>query len=43
MLSPLPQALSDHDWAAAFLQQNQRQLEQSYDLLTGGQSFAFVG
>ena len=28
-----PQVLSDHEWAAAFLQSNQRALEESYDAL----------
>jgi len=30
------QVLGDHEWAAAFVEQNQRQLELSYDALTGG-------
>lgn len=29
------QMLNDHEWAAAFLQRNQRSLEESYDALTG--------
>lgn len=35
LLSVSCQVLSDHEWAAGFLQRNQRALEGSYDLLTG--------
>lgn len=31
----LAEVLGDHEWAASFLQQNQRALEGSYDSLTG--------
>lgn len=36
------QMLNDHEWAAAFLQRNQRSLEESYDALTGELGGRFV-